>query len=148
MQLRGFIVTEQNGRYLLIKEEGNDWEGQWFLPGGKADEDETPENAARREGWEETGKQIILQGIFYVEYFTGDYESVHVYYKAELHEPAEGMSKPEKLPHSGWFAPDEMVDMPLRQNLTKVIEAYNRAEELLPPASFNLSEFRNKKEGT
>src|SRR5215212_3638753 len=114
MQLRGFIVTEQNGRYLLIKEEGNDWEGQWFLPGGKADADESPESAAQREGWEETGKQILLEGIFYVESFTGDYESVHVYYKASLSEPADDMPKPGKLPHSGWFTPAEMVEMPLR----------------------------------
>lgn len=148
MQLRGFIVTEQNGRYLLIKEEGNDWEGQWFLPGGKTDADETPENAARREGWEETGKQIILEGIFYIEYFTGDYESLHVYYKASLHEPAEGTSIPDKPNHSGWFTPAEMVEMPLRTNLLKVIEIYNRTGELLPPACFAVSEFKNNAEGT
>ena len=46
------IVAKYNGRWVLCKEKSRD---TWECPGGHIDKGETPEQAAKRELWEETG---------------------------------------------------------------------------------------------
>jgi len=54
------VVIECDGRVLLIKRSSveENFAGHWGLPGGKAEEGETAEQAARREAREETGYLI------------------------------------------------------------------------------------------
>lgn len=68
MQLKSFVPVEKEGRYLLIREAGKKWTGKWFLPGGKVEVNETPEDGARRETREEAGCEINITGIFYFRY--------------------------------------------------------------------------------
>ena len=46
------IVAKYNGRWVLCKEKSRD---TWECPGGHIEKGETPEQAAKRELWEETG---------------------------------------------------------------------------------------------
>lgn len=46
------IVAKYCGRWVLCKKKGRD---SWECPGGHIDKGEQPEQAARRELWEETG---------------------------------------------------------------------------------------------
>lgn len=46
------IVAKYSGRWVLCKEKSRD---TWECPGGHIDKGETPEQAAKRELWEETG---------------------------------------------------------------------------------------------
>ena len=46
------IVAKYNGRWVLCKEKSRD---TWECPSGHIDNGETPEQAAKRELWEETG---------------------------------------------------------------------------------------------
>ena len=50
-----FVRCEAGLELLLIKRGGHPWLGQWALPGGFVNPDETLEQAAARELWEETG---------------------------------------------------------------------------------------------
>jgi 8-oxo-dGTP pyrophosphatase MutT (NUDIX family) len=53
------VYVERDGEILMLKRaEGSALAGQWFLPGGGAEEDESPEECARREVLEETGLTI------------------------------------------------------------------------------------------
>ena len=57
--LAAVVYAERDGKILLLKRAGGSaLAGQWFLPGGAVEDDELPEDAARRELLEESGLEI------------------------------------------------------------------------------------------
>lgn len=54
-----FIINPENKKILLIMHKKNH---KWTQPGGHIDDDETPEEAALREVYEETGLKVTLLG--------------------------------------------------------------------------------------
>jgi len=79
----GAIVTDSRGRVLLQQLRIGRRAGNWALPGGLLEADETVEEAARREIEEETGLQVRLTGLLGVFSRPGD-ASVGVVYTAEV----------------------------------------------------------------
>jgi 8-oxo-dGTP diphosphatase len=53
------VVFDEEGRVLLVKE--NYGKHRWSLPGGAIESDETPEEAALRETYEETGTVVEIE---------------------------------------------------------------------------------------
>lgn len=51
----GICMVAPDGEMLFVRRVGDDHGGEWSFPGGKAEGDETPEQAARRELQEECG---------------------------------------------------------------------------------------------
>lgn len=60
VMVAGIVLKDKNGRCLLVKERKVDAYGLWNLPAGHVDADETPQQAAVREGFEETGFKVKL----------------------------------------------------------------------------------------
>lgn len=54
-----FVINPENKKILLIMHKKNH---KWTQPGGHIDDDETPEEAALREVYEETGLRVSLLG--------------------------------------------------------------------------------------
>jgi len=54
-----FVINPENKKILLIMHKKNH---KWTQPGGHIDDDETPEEAALREVYEETGLRVRLLG--------------------------------------------------------------------------------------
>ncbi len=54
-----FVINPINKKILLVKHKDYD---KWLQPGGHIEEDETPEEAAIREVYEETGIKITILG--------------------------------------------------------------------------------------
>jgi 8-oxo-dGTP pyrophosphatase MutT (NUDIX family) len=52
------VYAERGGQILLLKRAGGAMAGQWYLPGGAVEDDELPEEGARRELREEAGIEI------------------------------------------------------------------------------------------
>jgi 8-oxo-dGTP diphosphatase len=66
---RAFVVIIGEQGILLHQK----YDGRWSLPGGKLDYRETPEQAAVREAWEETGLRIAAEhvsGIYPLDGYT------------------------------------------------------------------------------
>lgn len=61
------MILVVEGKVLLIKRGREPFQGQWAIPGGRIDDDETAEQCLRREMKEETGldvEPIRLTGIY------------------------------------------------------------------------------------
>jgi len=102
-----YVFAFQNGRLLLVKNINRGWEA----PGGKIEEGEQPEAAARREFLEETGRALEILC----------HESVgegHVFYGIagdvlqEVHDPViEDTGLFEELPHNLAFSVEEYREL-------------------------------------
>ena len=60
--------------------------GLWTLPGGFMENDETTQQAAARETWEEAGARITINQL-YTLYNLPHINQVHIFYLAQMHKP-------------------------------------------------------------
>jgi 8-oxo-dGTP diphosphatase len=60
----GLLVTDDQGRLLLIQRANDPEGGKWSIPAGFLDAGEDPARAAEREGLEETGLRFTVTGLF------------------------------------------------------------------------------------
>lgn len=69
MKAAGIIFTDGD-KILLLKRKTGDHSGTWAIPGGKAHENETPHQNAKRESQEEIG---TVQGKPFDKYLNGNF---------------------------------------------------------------------------
>ncbi len=62
VQIGANTLVERDGGVLLVRLNYGPRDGRWALPGGLLENDETLEEAARRETTEETGFEVELDG--------------------------------------------------------------------------------------
>lgn len=110
----GAIVRNREGKFLMVRQMGGYWQGQWIFPGGKLEIGETLEQCARREFLEETGCEVTVKKLVgaYVSYDpTTEFEKqvVLVYYLGDRvsGEPKIG----EGVTDIGWFSLQELEAM-------------------------------------
>ena len=65
-------VISRNDRVLMIRRATDLGYGLWSLPGGFVDRGEVVESAAAREAWEETGLEVIVDGLLGLFSLPGD----------------------------------------------------------------------------
>lgn len=122
------LVFDEKGRVLLVCHSNG---GVWVMPGGAVDPEESPEDAAAREVWEETGllvEPVRLYGVFggpdfRVRYTNGD-EVCYVMsvfecrrLGGELH--ADG----EETLDVGFFSSDDLTAMNLSRSARAILPA-------------------------
>jgi ADP-ribose pyrophosphatase YjhB (NUDIX family) len=71
LKVAAAAVIERDDRLLLLKRAHAPWQGDWNLPAGYVEADESPSQAAVRETREETGLKIQV-GALLGEYFFND----------------------------------------------------------------------------
>jgi 8-oxo-dGTP diphosphatase len=54
------MILVENGKVLLIKRGRDPFKGEWAIPGGRIEDDETAEQCAKREMKEETGLDVEI----------------------------------------------------------------------------------------
>ena len=123
MKLASFTLVENNDNYLLVQENSLKWKNHWFLPGGKSEKNETPEQTAIREAQQEIGCKINLKEMFYTKYNPGIIlAELRFYYYAT---PASFIDiKKQHSSKSRWFSYDEILKLPLRENAIDIINTY------------------------
>ncbi len=58
-EMNVYAVVERSGKYLVLRRRN----GVWEFPGGSIEKGETPERAAERETFEETGLKVKARGM-------------------------------------------------------------------------------------
>lgn len=76
-------VIAHKGRILLCKRAIEPEVGRWTLPAGFMENDETPQEAAEREAWEES-RAKVRQSQLYAMYSFPQINQVYVIYRGEL----------------------------------------------------------------
>ena len=112
------IIHDDNGRIFATQRGYGDYKDGWEFPGGKMEPGETPEDALRREIWEELETKIIIERLFQtVDY---DYPNFHLTMHCFLcsiesgslilkeHEAARWLSK-DQFDSVDWLPADKIV---------------------------------------
>jgi len=102
-------LIERAGRVLLVRRAVIPNIGRWALPAGFMDDDETPEEALRREVQEETGLTVRVGDVLGVyPLISPNGRGVIIIYRAhaDASEPRAG----DDVSEVRWFGPDELPD--------------------------------------
>ncbi len=112
----------RNGKILLIQENHYPDAGKWNIPAGKLDFGENPQDAARREAYEESGLDFAptaLLGIHSVHRkdVPGELHIMRIVYVGDVSgdvnlehgEPEDGVTE---IADYKWLTPEEVLNMP------------------------------------
>ena len=112
------IIRDEEGRVFATQRGYGEWQDFWEFPGGKMEPGESPEEALKREIWEELETKIVVeQLVTTVEY---DYPRFHLTMHCfwchvesgslilKEHEAARWLSK-ENLDSVNWLPADKIV---------------------------------------
>ena len=112
------IIHDDEGRVFATQRGYGDYKDYWEFPGGKIEAGETPEEALKREIWEELETRIVVERL--VTTVEWDYPSFHLtmhcywcsvesgHLELKEHEAARWLAKDE-LESVEWLPADEVV---------------------------------------
>ena len=104
------LIEDGAGRFLACRRaEGQSQGGLWELPGGKIEDDETPEAALRRELDEELGIEVeVGVRLAAVEHDYGEFSIRLVAYRCRI---ASGAPQPREHAEIQWVAEESAGDL-------------------------------------
>ncbi|MBQ8711571.1 MAG: (deoxy)nucleoside triphosphate pyrophosphohydrolase [Prevotella sp.] len=123
------IIHDGEGRVFATQRGYGEWKDYWEFPGGKMEAGETPEEALKREIWEELETRIVVEQ--FVTTVEWDYPSFHLTmhcYRCRIesgnltlkeHEAARWLTQ-EQLNSVGWLPADREVVVKNFSNATTV----------------------------
>ena len=106
-------LIEQEGRVALVRRGVEPGRGRWGLPAGYVEGDESAEEAAIRETWEEVNLRIELEGLLDAfSYGKGYDRGVLLVYVA--HVLSGEIAAGDDAVDAAWFGPEELPDIAFR----------------------------------
>lgn len=113
----GAVVVDDEGRVLLVQRGHEPERGRWTIPGGKVEQGESPAEAVLREVREETGLDVeVHEELWSLVKPVDDERDYEIHdFRATV---VGGELRPgDDAPDARWFAPDELADLPLTEDL-------------------------------
>ena len=116
------VIFNRDNKILLVKSTYQRFH-PWGLPGGSLDYGESPEDAVKREVWEETGLNIEIERFLLVKTWSPD--RVGLYYLCEI---IGGELHPtDEVSEAGYFSLDDLpdvrpLDVAMIESLYKIVE--------------------------
>ena len=102
------LIRDSEGRVLLVRESHPEWEPEqepWVIPGGKIEEGETPQDAATRELFEETGIVAKVGPLLGVYVSRADDVLLAFVFLAEITAGEAAVPVGGEIIEVGWFDP-------------------------------------------
>jgi 8-oxo-dGTP diphosphatase len=122
IKVAGCVLLDDYGRILLLHRIGREF-GQWELPGGKLEEDETPEQAAARELSEELGVTVRVGTALGSEVFEEDDKQYRFYwFKGDVITGQPSIMEPETFDDLDYFETEDLLSLSLSSNMQIMFE--------------------------
>jgi ADP-ribose pyrophosphatase YjhB (NUDIX family) len=102
------VLVERGSRVLLVRRRNEPGRGRWCLPGGFAEADEPPEEAARREALEETGLAVVVEGLLGAYHYTDDPRGAGILLVYQARCEAGAPVAGDDADNVGFFAPEAL----------------------------------------
>ena len=100
------IIHDAEGRIFATQRGYGEWEGWWEFPGGKMEAGESPEEALRREIWEELETCIVIERL--VTTVEWDYPKFHLTMHCYWCHVESGSLTLKEHEAARWLATDEL----------------------------------------
>ena len=100
------IIHDEQGRIFVTQRGYGEWKDYWEFPGGKMEVGETPEEALKREIWEELETRIVVER--FVETVEWDYPKFHLTMHCYLCHVESGHLKLKEHEAAKWLNKDEL----------------------------------------
>lgn len=100
------IIHDAEGRIFATQRGYGEWEGWWEFPGGKIEAGESPEEALRREIWEELETRIVIERL--VTSVEWDYPKFHLTMHCYWCHVESGSLTLKEHEAARWLATDEL----------------------------------------
>ena len=137
MRIKGFVLLEKNGKFLLIQEAAKKWKHKWSLPGGGIRSGETLYEGTLREVREEAGCDAELSFVMAVKRSGGFFNrKVTVYFLGEIKGKQIKTIPDEESLAVKWFDREEALKLPARNNVAEMIGLFYSHKDFIPAASF------------
>ena len=114
------IIYDSEGRIFATQRGYGDYKDWWEFPGGKMEAGETPEEALRREIWEELDTRIVVEK--FVETVEWDYPQFHLSMHCYLCHVESGHLELKEHEAAKWLNKDELESVNWLPADLKVIE--------------------------
>ncbi len=102
------VLVEENGKILLAKRAVPPERGKWGLPAGFMEWDETPEETAKRECFEETGLEVEIEGLFGIFHYRDDFRGPGIIIIYRARRVGGTLTPGDDASEIGFFSPDEI----------------------------------------
>ena len=100
------IIHDSEGRIFATQRGYGEWKDWWEFPGGKMEAGETPEEALRREIWEELETRIVVERL--VKTVEWDYPQFHLTMHCYLCHVESGHLELKEHEAAKWLNKDEL----------------------------------------
>ena len=100
------IIHDSEGRVFATQRGYGEWKDWWEFPGGKMEAGETPEEALRREIWEELETRIVVEWL--VKTVEWDYPQFHLTMHCYLCHVESGHLELKEHEAAKWLNKDEL----------------------------------------
>jgi len=114
------IIHDEQGRIFATQRGYGDYKDWWEFPGGKMEAGETPEEALKREIWEELETRIVVERL--VETVEWDYPQFHLTMHCYLCHVESGLLELKEHEAAKWLDKDELESVNWLPADRKVVE--------------------------
>ena len=107
----GVFVLDEAGRVLLVRRVMNPERGKWSIPAGFLDQGEDPAETAVREAYEETGLEVVIDGLVDVYHNPPSEGGASIFILYRAHAVGGTLQAGDDADGVGFFARDQLPEL-------------------------------------